>query len=76
MKNLNPNSTLKHGPEVAFATKSNNCCVAMWRTINGLMKTLTLKHGPTVAFATKSNNCCAAMWRTINGLMKNPNPKT
>jgi hypothetical protein len=50
----NPNPTLKHGPAVAFATKSNGCCAAMWRTINGLMKNPnpTLKHGPAVAFAT------------------------
>ncbi len=28
--------------EVAFVTKSNNCCAAMWHTTNGMMKTLTL----------------------------------
>ncbi len=30
--------TRRHGPAVAFATKSNNCCAAMWRTIKGTMK--------------------------------------
>jgi hypothetical protein len=38
MENPNPNPNPKHGPAVAFATKSNNYCAAMWRTINGLMK--------------------------------------
>ncbi len=27
-----------HGPAVAFVTKSNSCCAAMWHTINGMMK--------------------------------------
>ncbi len=27
-----------HGSAVAFVTKSNSYCVAMWHTINGMMK--------------------------------------
>jgi len=30
--------TLRHGLAIAFATKSNSYCAAMWRTINGMMK--------------------------------------
>ncbi len=36
-KTLTLTLTLKHGPAFAFATKSNSCCAAMWRIINGLM---------------------------------------
>ncbi len=37
-KRYDENPNPKTWPAVAFATKSNNCCAAMWRTIKGAMK--------------------------------------
>ncbi len=53
MENPNPNPNPKTWPIVAFATKFNSCCAAMWRTINGLMKNPNPNPNPK----TWANNC-------------------